>query len=135
MSERNGKKREIFSAFSAVISREYATSWRVRKCVCGAMRKGAVYHQFSCWRNNRERNQKKRKFSCLCTRIFSHFIFLHFLPSFVSDDVSQCLLMLCINFLASFSSCGFRRAEVDRISHHLNECDDIQKYINLARKI
>jgi hypothetical protein len=117
------KKKEIFfrevfffSAFflfSAVISREYATSveGEKKKCVCDARRKrcclSSIFLLAKQHKTKSGGEREKGRVFHVCVRK-NFFFTLHFSlfalrhPYPVSDDVSQCLLMLCINFLASF---------------------------------
>lgn len=107
---RRNKYRAFFlffsSHFSAVISWEYATSCRVGKYVW-CKEKTLFIINFFLLAKHRRRNWKKK--ICVCeNKKFSHFISLSFILRSVSDDVFQCLLMLCINCWRLFSFFGWR---------------------------
>lgn len=73
----------------------------------------AVYHLLYPWQNKNKRSERGKEFpwerkAVRMWILSSHFIFLLLLRFLISDDVSRCLLMLCINCLASFSGTWMR---------------------------
>lgn len=112
MREKGKNFREFFffSAFRRHLMRiRDVVEGEKNVCVMQGRKRRCLSSIFLLAKQQRTKPKNEEKFFVF---VYENFFTLHFSPSFpfpssVSDDVSQCLLMLCINFSASFLLCKF----------------------------